>query len=201
MITVVSGTLHEGQFVRQFAGQMFELRYKVFHKRLGWKVFVNHGHEIDEFDDNESVYLLTTEGSAVVGGWRLRPTVRPYMLKNVFPELLYGREAPEDRTIWEISRFAVHGVQSPRPNYGFGRASRALLLETVRFAAHRGVSQYLMVVSVAVERLLRSFGLRLHRFGPPMRVGHVMSVAVWLDVDLHTRSLLLGESLPLLAAA
>jgi acyl homoserine lactone synthase len=106
-----------------------------------------------------------------------------------------------DRSIWEISRFAVETGSKPGPAYGFGTAARALLAGTVHFALRVGMTQCVMVVSVALERLLRSFGLDLHRFGPPVRIGQVMSVAVWLDVDVHTRSVLLGERSPLLAAA
>lgn len=202
MITVVSGTLHEGQFVRQFAEPMYQQRYKVFYERLRWQVSVADGRETDEFDDEDSVYVLTTDQTdTVLGGWRLRPTMRPYMLGQVFPQLLHGAPAPRDRSIWEISRFAVESGGRRVPSFGFGDTARALLTGTVDFAVCIGMTQCVMVISVALERLLRSFGLRLHRFGPPMRVGHVMSVAVWLDVDLHTRSLLLGESLPLLAAA
>jgi acyl homoserine lactone synthase len=209
MITVVSGTLHERQFVQQFADPMYRQRYKVFYERLGWQVSVANGKEVDEFDDQDSVYLLTTSYTGrVIGGWRLRPTMRPYMLSKVFPQLLYGAKAPMDRSIWEISRFAVEAdvieadvIKERGPSFGFGHAARALLAGTVEFAVRVGMTQCVMVVSVALERLLRSFGLRLHRFGPPMRIGHVMSVAVWLDVDLHTRSTLFGEPIPMLAAA
>jgi acyl homoserine lactone synthase len=202
MINVVSGTLFERHFVQRFADPMYRLRYKVFHERLGWQVSIRGDKEIDEFDDEDSVYLLTTDqNNAVVGGWRLRPTTRPYMLSKVFPQLLYGESAPVGRSIWEISRFAVERSETHGPTYGIGGASRALVMETMRFAMQHGVSQYVMVVSVSLERLLRSFGLKMHRFGPPIRIGRVMSVALWLDVDIHTRSILLGEPSPMLAAA
>jgi acyl homoserine lactone synthase len=201
MITVVSGTLDEGQFVRKFAEPMYQLRYKVFFERLGWKVSVTDRREIDEYDDEDSVYVLTTNPSgAVIGGWRLRPTLRQYMLSTVFPELLYGAEAPADRSIWEISRLAVEVGGHRRTTFGLGLTARALLAGTIHFAVRVGMTKCVMVVSVALERLLRSFGLKIHRFGPPMRVGQVMSVAVWLDVDMHTRSTLLGDPIPMLAA-
>jgi acyl homoserine lactone synthase len=202
MINVVAGTLDERQFAQRFADPMYRQRYKVFYERLGWQVSVTDGKEVDEFDDQDSVYLLTTDqGGIVIGGWRLRPTLHPYMLCKVFPELLHGAKAPVHRAVWEISRFAVEGGRHKGPSYGFGRAARALVAGTVQFAVDIGMTQCVMVVSVALERLLRGFGLNLHRFGPPRRVGRVMSVAVWLDVDLHTRTTLLHEPIPMLAAA
>lgn len=197
MINVVAGTVHERQFAQRSAAPN-----KLFNGRPGWQASAVRGQTVDEFDDRDSVYLLTTnQQDVVIGGWRLRPTTRPYMLRNVFPELLYGARAPAERSIWEISPIAMESGEAKGSSHDSGRASRALVLETIEFAVRSGVAQYVMVVSLAQERLLRSLGLKLHRFGPPTRIGRAMSVAVWLDVDLHTRSFVPGEPIPLLAAA
>ena len=202
MIQIIDGTLPDRRFADQYAEQMFRLRFKVFHERLRWDVSVKDGLEVDQFDDSDSVYLLATlEQKIVRGGWRLRPTTRPYMMRDVFPGLLSGSTAPVDRRIWEISRFAVDTDEEIGRSFGFGEVSRHLVVETIRFAAKHNINQYVMVVSVAVERLLCGFGLKLQRFAPPQRIGRVMSVAVWLDIDAHARNLAFGEPVPLVAAA
>ncbi len=43
----------------------------------------------------------------MLGSWRLLPTTGPYMLRDVFPQLLHGVAAPAAADTWEISRFAV----------------------------------------------------------------------------------------------
>jgi acyl homoserine lactone synthase len=202
MVKVFTGNLGERRLAPQFEKYLPRGAFSAIRERTASPVSAIRNKEVDEFDDEDSVYLLTTDqDNDVIGGWRLRPTTRPYMLSKVFPELLYGEAAPVGRTIWEISRFAVERSDTKGPSYGMGGASRALVMETMRFAMRHGVSQYVMVVSVSLERLLRSFGLKMHRFGPPIRIGRVMSVALWLDVDIHTRSILLGEPIPMLAAA
>lgn len=202
MTHVVCGGLFDDRFADRYAEKMYRLRYRIFHERLRWQVQVVDGMEFDEFDDYDSIYLLTTPDEVhVSGGWRLRPTTRRYMLGDVFSELLAGAQVPREERVWEISRFAVDPADANRPNFGFGDISRKLVIETVRFAATHHINQYVMVVSVAVERLLCSFGLKLHRFAPPKRLGRVLSVAVWLDIDAHTRHVALGEPLTLLAAA
>jgi acyl homoserine lactone synthase len=202
MPPVVVGALHQPHFRERYALQMYQLRYRVFHERLRWDVKARDGEEVDVFDDMDSVYLLTeTAEGRVTGGWRLRPTTRPYMLSDVFPQLLHGVPVPQHKNIWEISRFAVDVSREYGPSFGFGDTSRLLVTETIRFAADHQINQYVMVVSVAVERLLRGFGLKLHRFGPPVRLGKVLSVAVWLDIDSHTRHVALGDWMPLLKAA
>ncbi len=44
---------------------------------------------------------------------RLLPTTGPYMLADVFPQLLRGEDPPKAEHIWEISRFAVLSPDDP----------------------------------------------------------------------------------------
>lgn len=203
MIQVVRGALHDAHFRERYAEQMYRLRYKVFFERLRWDVTTKGDMEIDQFDDPDSVYMLVTdENDTVRGGWRVRPTTRPYMLSDVFPGLLSGHEVPRHRRVWEISRFAVDTSESGLTTaFAMGEAARALLVDVVKFAIDNHVTQYVLVTTVAVERLINSTGVVLHRFGPPTRIGRVMSVACWVDADAHSRHVLLGHPLPLRLAA
>ena len=95
---------------------MYCLRHRVFKELLGWNVNSIEGREQDEYDDLRPVYLLCrNERDEVEGCWRLLPTSGPYLLKDVFDELLHGYPAPEDKQVWEISRFAI---QPSQKNYG-----------------------------------------------------------------------------------
>lgn len=203
MTRVVKGALHDRHFADRYAAQMYRLRYRVFHERLKWDVQVADGQEIDVFDDVDSVYLLATDSEDdVCGGWRLRPTTRPYMLSDVFSNLLGGQEAPRHRQVWEISRFAVDTTDKARTaGFTLGDTARKLVESTVRFAMANQISRYVLVTSLAVERLLNGIGLELHRFGPPTKIGNVWTIACWVDIDARTRRVALGESVPLLEAA
>lgn len=202
MTHVIVGALYDHRFAERYAAQMYQLRYKVFHSRLGWQVKTIENQEFDDFDDERSIYLLTTpDGNLVNGGWRLRATTYRYMLGDVFSELLDGGSIPKQPDIWEISRFAIDTTQQAGKTFGFRDASRKLVAETIRFAADNGITQFVMVVSVAIERLLCGLGLKLHRFSSPKRLGKILSVAVWLDIDAHTRHIALREQQPMLAAA
>lgn len=202
MTQIVCGALHDRHFAEHYAEPMYRLRYEVFHRRLGWDVKAEQGMERDQFDDADSVYLLATDaGDQVCGGWRLRPTTRHYMLSDIFPQLLGGQPPPRHRHIWEISRFAVDtSVVARTAGFSMGETARRLVRDTVRFAVDNHISQYVLVTSTAVERLLTGTGLVLHRFGPPIKIGRVWSVACWVDIDAHTRHVALGEA-PCLAAA
>jgi acyl homoserine lactone synthase len=203
MMQVVRGALHDPRFTERYAEQMYRLRYKIFHERLRWDVKTHGDQEHDEFDNSDSVYMLTTDANdEVCGGWRIRPTTRPSMLGEIFPKLLNGAPMPQHRHVWEISRFAVDTSDASRTaGFSLGDTARALLVDTCKFAIANHVTQFVIVTTVAVERLINSTGIVMNRFGPPTRIGRAMSVACWVDIDAHTRHVLLDEPLPLRVAA
>lgn len=192
---VLRGGVHDPWFMSTYADAMYRLRYQVFHQRLGWDVKVCNGLERDRFDNDHAVYMVTTDITKVLsGGWRLLPTTRDYMLSDVFPQLLRGERTPRDRRIWEISRFAVDTKErADTAAFSLGQTAGLLLVDAVRFALENNITRYVLVTSVAVERLLIGTGILIHRFGPPTRIGRVMSVACWVDIDAHTRRVFLGE--------
>lgn len=192
---VVRGGRHDPWFMSTYAEAMHRLRYRVFHQRLRWDVTVCDGLERDRFDNDHTVYMVTTDITNVLsGGWRLLPTTRDYMLSDVFPQLLLGQHPPCDRHIWEISRFAVDTKERAQTAaFSLGETAGLLLVDAVRFAIENDITRYVLVTSVAVERLLAGTGILIRRFGAPVRIGRVMSVACWIDIDVHTRHILLGD--------
>src|SRR5215469_5126406 len=108
---------------------MFRLRHEVFKERLDWEVGTSAGKERDMFDDLDPVYIVCEHQGEVLGSWRLLPTTGPYMLKDVFPELLYGRQAPQAPDVWEISRFAVSKRVVGNDSLGTIKTVTNLLLE------------------------------------------------------------------------
>lgn len=195
MHNVVVGTLKESGFAREFANPMFRLRYSIFYERLQWDVSVIDGMERDEYDDSNAVYILVKnpENSLLAGCWRLRPTSTPYMLRDTFGNLLGKEPAPADSHVWEISRFACTNTPYAAPSYSFSDISLELIRASVRLAVERQISRYVMVTSVGVERMLRRLGLVVQRFSPPQRIGRVQTVACWVDIDEHTREVVLGS--------
>lgn len=159
-----------------------------------WDVTGRDGHEYDRFDDTDSIYVLGTDwGDVPSGGWRLRPTDRGSMLGEVFTPLLNGEPAPSDPGVWEICRFVINRSRRSRPRLESKWKARAVLREAVRFGIDNGISRYVFVVNLAVERLLAHCGLAVHRIAPPARIGSSMAVACWIELHAHTRSLLLND--------
>lgn len=171
---------------------MHALRAEVFSGRLGWQVQVtDDGLEIDEFDAVPAVHYILAKGpdQAVDACWRLLPTLGPNMLADIFPELLHGQPAPASADCWELSRFAVASSKldadesAGNHQIGFGDMSVALMAESARFARQQGIARYVTVTTASIERMLRKLGVHVHRLGPPVRIGSVLTVACFIEVD------------------
>ncbi|WP_247877894.1 acyl-homoserine-lactone synthase [Azospirillum sp. TSO22-1] len=165
---------------------MHRLRHQVFHLRLGWKVAAVNGMEFDEYDAQDPFYLLYVRNDGEVGGCvRLLPTTGPYMLKNTFPSLAGQRAIPSSPRIWEASRFAV-SAPAARDADGWCRASHKLFAAMVEFGLAGGITDFVVVVDLRMERILRRAGWPLHRMADPQQVDVTMAVAGRLEVSRTT---------------
>lgn len=182
------------EFERNELLDMHRLRRRIFKERMGWEVPVLDGLEIDGYDALEPYYMMIRcPKRNLLGCWRALPTDGPYMLKDTFPELLYGQDAPSDPGVWELSRFAV---ESDGPQgFGFSGVSLDVLREIVSFGIRMGIKHYVLVTTVAIERLMRNAGLTIARFGPPMRIGVENTVALRFEIGEQTQAALFAPQL------
>lgn len=171
---------------------MYRLRANIFKERMGWDVATMGGMEIDGFDALDPSYMVITKtNSEVCGCCRLLPTEGPYMLRDTFPELLHGHPAPEGKTVWELSRFAIE--TEGEQNFGFAELALDSMREMVSFGDRMGIDRFVIVTTTAIERLLRKAGIDIKRFGPPIRIGVENSVALDIDLGDKTHLALFGE--------
>jgi acyl homoserine lactone synthase len=157
-------------------------RRKVFVDRLGWDLPCAAGGEQDQFDRDDTVYLVARDDDEVIGCGRLLPSTGPYLLQEVFPELLNGREPPRSHSVWELSRFAVGDIgksEAARDKY----LATRMLLRALECCQREGVQQLLAVTSGAVERLMLRAGVDLQRLGPPALIDGqpVFAFVIWVN--------------------
>jgi acyl homoserine lactone synthase len=169
-----------------YAGElrlMFQQRYRVFRQRMGWNVPGGDGEERDSFDDHYPIYLLAQDdGCELVGSWRFLPTTGPYMLRDVFPQLLEGAKAPYHPQIWEGSRFAVERRGSR------GRISSELLCAVTETCIAFGIRELITVYDARMERLLPRLGCPPKWQSPPCRVGTSLAYTGRFDMNRATLS-------------
>lgn len=168
---------------------MHRLRYEIFSQKLGWEVNVVDEMERDEFDDVPEVAYMVARSpmGSIDACWRLLPTLGPNMLRDTFPQLLYGQPAPAAADCWELSRFAVATDRAGTSNASVGPVSKALMAESVAFARSRGIVRYATVTTPVMERMLKHAGITINRLGPPMRIGIAAAVACIIEIDERTQ--------------
>lgn len=103
--------------------QQFRLRHEIYVGERGWMDIARpDGREIDEFDNDDAIYLLgITTGGEVVGGSRLVPSLKPHLMSEVFPNLAPDG-VPRSAKICEWTRiFIAPAMRSPsRPALAAG---------------------------------------------------------------------------------
>lgn len=161
--------------------EMFQQRFRVFKQRLGWEVSTDDGEERDDFDALYPTYLLARDQSgALLGSWRFLPTTGPYMLRDVFAQLLEDEKAPYHPLVWEGSRFAVEG-RSTR-----GRTSSELLCAVTETCLAMGIRELITVYDARMERLLPRLGCPPRRQSKGMRIGKEIAFAGRFDMTHAT---------------
>lgn len=167
--------------------KMAAYRHKVFIEKLGWRLDCAAGQELDQFDRDDTVYVVAQdECGDIVGTARLLPTHRPYLLGEVFPQLMGGAPIPHSAAIWELSRFAAVDFNSHAPG-PLGQFSSDLTLQLLRataaVASSLGAQRLVSVSPLGVERLLRNTGFMAHRAGPPVMVDGNPVLACWIELQ------------------
>ncbi len=160
-------------------------RHRIFVERLGWRLTTRQGLELDQFDRDDTLHVVACgPGGDVVGSARLLPTDRPYLLRDVFPQLMQDTPLPRGRDVWELSRFAATGGEAERekqhPQFASPLAI-VLLASALRVAAGHGVRRLITVSPLGIERLLRREGFAATRAGSPRVVDGHPIFACWIE--------------------
>lgn len=181
MITVVTPELRDLHAAE--IEQMHRLRHRVFKDRLKWDVRSFGGLEIDQFDMLDATYLIVGE-AGVQGSWRILPTTGPYMLRDVFRQLLDGKEPPDSPAIWEMSRFSVdHGPQGDDSLAAVSRISSELFCGLVEYALGHGVTEVWTAYDILVARLLKRIGCTPIWQSRRQRIGNTIAVAGQFEIS------------------
>ncbi|MCP2073168.1 UNVERIFIED_ORG: N-acyl-L-homoserine lactone synthetase [Pseudomonas lini] len=171
-------------------------RYDVFVKGLGWALPCAEGFEVDAFDRPDTVYVLARDSrQEIVGCARLIPTDRPFLLGEVFPQLMGDTPLPSSSTVWELSRFA-----SRRPLSRRAQVMRAwhdttwLMSKVIGVAQTLGARRLIAFSAPGNERLLRRMGVSTHRIAGPQMVNEFPVVPFWINVAGYRHRAVAGKT-------
>ena len=160
---------------------MFRCRARVFGERLGWEVNVKNEYELDRFDDENPLYVVSVDpvSGEYCGSLRLLPTTGPNMLRDVFPCLLKDSQVIESATIWEASRICALPAagQAKRATGGLNAVLAELLAGVANVANLTGLTQVVAVFDARILRMLKAVGCNPQIIGTPRRIGDTVSYA------------------------
>jgi N-acyl-L-homoserine lactone synthetase len=157
--------------------QMHQLRHRMFVEEMGWKALYSpDGLEIDDFDDDDAVYLLLIRSGLVTGCMRLLPTWRRCMATEVFPQYLTCD--PRGPDVWEWTRYVPGLLSTPRDTI---RQRAVLLTATLEFAASRGVRQYFAMGETKFMPQLEELGWTPRPLGLPQKFDEGVAMVMGWD--------------------
>nr|ADC94817.1 putative autoinducer synthesis protein [Collimonas sp. MPS11E8]BAU61364.1 autoinducer synthesis protein [Collimonas sp. NBRC 3740] len=195
---IISGAASE--LSNELFSKVCSYRHKVFVETLGWELDTEAGIELDQFDHAGTIYVVAQDQDGeVIGCGRLLPTRQPYLLSEVFPQLLKGAAPPCHPEIWELSRFAAMDFNKKSDSVLDQVSSSIavkLLQASIACAARLGAKRLVTVSPIGMERWLRRGGFITQRLAPPMKVdGHALFACL---IEVQKSPPILAGELPFL---
>lgn len=120
---------------------MFEQRYRLLIRGLGWNVpGSEHGRDVDAFDTDETVYLIDRhpETNELTASCRLNPTIKPHLMSEVFPHQCELMGVPQAPDVWELTR-VVYDHNKMKGEL-FRKTRSALKLAITEFCISLGIT-------------------------------------------------------------
>lgn len=180
-------TLETAHHLGDALASMHRLRHRVFVERQKYDVPTYRSMEWDQFDTPAAVYLVWRdeqgEARAVT---RLIPTTLPYMIQELWADLVEGSQLPSDEKIWEATRFGIDRGLSPDTRR---QVLGELVCGCLEFGLRSHIQEFLCVMPIQIiNGALRAAGVTVDILGEPKKLGGLPVVSGRVHI---TRSALL----------
>lgn len=155
---------------------MFAARHEVFVGLKKWEELRRpDGREIDDWDRDDTVYLLAVSGERVLGGVRFTGPQAPTLSEVIHPELFEGGPPRDDRFL-EMSRLFARPEAVTKD--GQSPVVSELLVACAEFARIVGSRGSLMITELHLVQNMLAWGANPEPLGLPRRTrdGTVLAV-------------------------
>jgi acyl homoserine lactone synthase len=181
-------TLETAHHLGDALASMHRLRHRVFVERQKYNVPTYRNMEWDQFDTPAAVYLVWRdeqgEARAVT---RLIPTTLPYMIQELWADLVDGEALPSHDRIWEATRFGIdRGLSPDKRRQVLGE----LVCGCLEFGLRNDIDEFLCVMPIQIiNGAIRAAGVTVDVLGEPKKLGGLPVVSGRVHI---TRQALLG---------
>jgi acyl homoserine lactone synthase len=158
---------------------------------LKWEVPIVGDWEIDRFDDEDPLYVLSIDATGQLNGcFRLLPTTGPNMLRDVFSKITDNCDQVENPFTWEASRFCARlsNGQDQRDIHTINKTTVELLAAMCEVGVLARLDHVVAVYDAFLRKIILRIGCNEILVGAPTVYGKVMTYAglfeintVWLD--------------------
>ncbi|MBR0778812.1 GNAT family N-acetyltransferase [Bradyrhizobium diazoefficiens] len=169
--------------------QHFRVRHEIFVEERNWGALRKpDGRDIDDYDNEDTIYLLALDDRRVVGGYRLYPTTKPTMMSEVFPHLAAVRGCPSDPLIWEWSRFFV--ARDRRD----GVLNLQLMAAAQEFCLEQGIECLCLVMETWWLPRFHDIGFLVTPLGLPTLIEDSWTMAATIEVRQDSLDVVRGRT-------
>jgi acyl homoserine lactone synthase len=164
-----------------------QFRHRMFVEKMKWPLTSEDDKERDQFDRPDTVYVIARDDSgAICGCSRLLPTTSPYLLQQVFPQLMGEVPLPIAPEVWELSRFAIDN-RDQKLSAGEAWAHTCQLVNSVvECALQLGAKRLIAFSHIGNKRLLRRMGVHVNGIAPPQWIDGQPVLPFWIEFDAIT---------------
>jgi acyl-homoserine lactone synthase len=190
MIHAVSAA-NQHLYARQL-DRMFRMRHAFYVEGHGWTGLKSrNGLEVDEFDDENAVYLMSLDPFGdVAAAVRLNPTTGPTLLAKFSDHS--DEDLPKLDTVWDVSRWiaAPEHRRAGNPRWPSNH-QRELMIGILEFCQSRGLTHLTMLAELKLAERIIAYGWPLRYLGMPRSYegGKGVAVAAEVEVGQHVLAL------------
>jgi acyl homoserine lactone synthase len=164
-----------------------QFRHRIFVEKMKWSLPSTGDKERDQFDRPDTVYVIARDDSdAICGCSRLLPTTGPYLLQQVFPQLMGDVPLPAAPDVWELSRFAIDNRDQKLSADEAWVHTCQLVNSVVECALQLGAKRLIAFSHIGNKRLLRRMGVHVNRIAPPQWIDGQPVLPFWIELDAIT---------------
>jgi acyl-homoserine lactone synthase len=163
--------------------EMYRQRHQVYVQKRGWKALARpDGREVDQFDNEDAVYLMKlNETGKVEGAVRLIDTTKPHLMRDVFSHIVTLGPIPNDPRIYEMTRCYVSDDVGGKPERA--QAAGELMAAMEEYGLARGLTHYSVVSDLYFVPFMTVIGEGVKNLGVPYDYGEGTCIAMIFPVN------------------
>jgi len=168
MVQIIEGK--DRHLYPELFDRLFRARYETFVIGRQWSLPTTQGREIDQYDNDDAVYLVDFDETGYLqGSVRLTPSVTSSLTADYYAHLCQTRDLLRDPFVLEGTRYiAAPRVRTSQNN----RSVKARILGAMtQYAYDRGVTHIQTVIDAALLRTFKEVNTQVFALGPAQDYG------------------------------